>query len=243
MTTTETKQEAVYRKVRALLHKAESTQYEAEAEVFYEKAQELIMRYAIDEEKMWENDPKKRERIITHDVTIADRVSGAQERRMILHACARANRCRMWYTPRMNQSTIAGFDTDVMFVEMLYSAICTQMNFKMAIGVATNPQIHHKTYKNSFYVGYANRIWDRFNEMTKKNTETIKSESESQALVLLDRKAQVDKWVDENMRLNKGQRRTHSNINSTAADHGIKAANEADLSGGRGHLRSQKELK
>src|SRR6266576_632804 len=130
MTTTE--QDKLYNKIRGLLRKAEGTDNEHEASSFYDKAQQLIMRYAIDEEQMWANDPDKRSKIETLDVVIMDRVTGADGKRTILHACAKANRCQMWYSPGRDRSTIAGYNSDALFVEMLYSSILTQMNFKMA---------------------------------------------------------------------------------------------------------------
>src|SRR5574339_993610 len=121
--------EALFHKVRSLLKKAESTPFEEESAAFFAKAQELVIKYAIDEEALWRNDPSKREEIITADIEIKDRGTGSAMRQM-LYQVATNSRCRMWYRPGGNNSTIAGFSSDVIFTEMLFSSIRKQMNFK-----------------------------------------------------------------------------------------------------------------
>lgn len=236
-------QEALYNKIRGLLRKAEGTDNEHEAEAFYNKAQQLIMRYAVDQEAMWAADPQKRSKIETLDITIVDRATGTNEKRMILHACAKANRCRMWYSPGKDRATIAGYSSDLLFVEMLYSSVITQMNFKMAIGTAINSEIHHKTFRNSFQIGFANRIWDRFNEMTRKNIVDAENESPGTELVLADRGAKVDAWVAENIKLGSARSSGKRNVHGDAYSQGKSAANETDITGGKSGLRkTQKEI-
>jgi hypothetical protein len=239
MTTTE--QDALYNKIRGLLRKAEGTDNEHESEAFYNKAQELIMRYAIDEEKMWANDPEKKSKIETMDIIIMDRSVGSDEKRRILHACARANRCRMWYSPGYDRSTIAGYSSDLLFVEMLYSSVLTQMNFKLAIGQAMNVDVHHKTFKNSFLAGFAAQISERFAEIARKNRETIINENPGTELVLADRKAKVDAWVAENVRLG-GAIRRDKKVDSRAYSTGRTAGSEVDITGGGKGLKSQKGI-
>ncbi len=233
--------EEMFNKIRGLLRKAEGTDNEHEAEAFYSKAQELIMRYAIDEEQMWANDPEKRSKIETLDVAIADRSAGADDKRRILHACAKANRCQMWYSPGMSRSTIAGYTSDILFVEMLFSSIVTQMNFKLAIGLATNPLIHPKTFRNSFQAGFADRISQRFSEMNRQRTEDLKTEGTGMELVLADRASKVAQWVDENIRLGRAKASSSRNINSKAFGDGRTAANQTDLSGGRSTVTRSKQ--
>ena len=50
--TDETKRQAILTKVRALLDKAESTTYGAERDAFLNKADELMLRYAIAEQEL-----------------------------------------------------------------------------------------------------------------------------------------------------------------------------------------------
>jgi hypothetical protein len=228
--------EKLYHKVRSLLRKAESTDSEQEAQVFYEKAQQFIMRYAIDEEAMWAADPEKRARIETLDITINDRTDGTRERRAILNACANANRCKMWYKPGADTSTIAGFNSDLLFVEMLYSSILTQMNFKMAIGLAISPDIHARTFKSSFQVGFADRVAQRLIESTRKNIEVMENEIPGTELVLADRKLQVAKWVNDNMNLRKVSANRRVVRSESAYSQGTTAAEEVDITGGKNRI-------
>lgn len=233
--------EALYHKVRSLLKKAESTTIEAEANAFIQKAQELIMRHAIDEEALWANDPTKREHITTLDIEIQDRKQGAQEKRKILHSVASANRCRMWYKPGASVSTVAGYDTDLVFVEMLYRSIFVQMNFKMAIAQAVSPHIHAKTFANSFLQGFSRRISERLAATTRKSTATVENEQAGNSLVLLDRATKVSNWVDERIKLRTARTTQSSNVDYDAYSHGKRAADETDISGGRGTVTRGKQ--
>jgi hypothetical protein len=228
--------EDLYRKIRNLLAKAEGTTNEHEADAFFKKAQELIMRYAVEEQALWAKDPSKREQIDTLKIKIEDRKVGSDEKRSILNACARNNRCRMWYMPGFSTSTIAGFGSDILFVEMLYKSIVTQMNFQMVMAEAMTPGIHPKTFRVSFQAGFAAQIWNRLKELSKQNTDTLKSEGSGMELVLLSRDEQVGRWVDENMNLGRGSV-TEKRINNTAYASGREAANRVDVSGGRNQFK------
>jgi hypothetical protein len=229
-------QDKMYNRIRGLLRKAEGTNNEHEAEAFFAKAQELIMRYAIDEERMWSDDPEKRSKIETLNIKIVDRSAGADYKRKILNACARSNRCQMWYSPGMDQSTLAGYSSDILFVEMLYKSIVTQMNFKMAFAQAVSKGVHHKTFKNSFIAGFSSRISMRFGEMNRKKMDDLASEGTGMELILADRAAKVAQWVDENIRLGRARSTGSRNIDAGAYSSGTNAANQTDISGGRGRV-------
>ena len=69
MTLTDEKKQDIYRKVRGLLRKAEATDYDAEAMLFVKKAQELMFTYAIDEERLWAEEPDSRPKPVIETVT------------------------------------------------------------------------------------------------------------------------------------------------------------------------------
>lgn len=224
------KRDSIYHKVRSLLRRAESTNSEHEAEEAIKKAQMFIMRYAIDEEELWRNEPEMRAKIDTMLIHVPDRKVGAMEKRIILQAVAHANRCQMWFTRGTNTCTVAGHDSDLLFVEMLFTSIITQMNFKLAIGQAMNETTNPRAFIASFYQGYAQRISRRLRELSAENIEEVDN---SQALVLRDRGAAVEKWVR-----NKYGEFTHTSYSRSTSSYegfgaGAKAADETDLGTGK----------
>lgn len=230
--------EALFHKVRSLLKKAESTPFEEEAASFFAKAQELTIKYAIDEEALWKNDPDKREEIITSEIEIKDRAGGADAMRLILNQVATNSRCRMWYSPGRDRSTIAGFSSDVLFAEMLFVSIRAHMNFKYAMAFATNKTSHAKTFRNSFCMGFADSVTERLREHLANQKEWLNqqpmTEGKSQELVIRDRKQKVDDWVNETVQLGRARRSSTAIKDRSAAGAGRVAGMTADISGGRG---------
>lgn len=228
-------QEQLEHKIRSLLRKAEATDFEHEADAFIAKAQELINRYAIDEEELWANEPEKKVGIETRVIRIEDRKVGSHEKRQILNSIAMSNRCRMWYNEGMSTSRIAGFPTDLLFVEMLYTSVITQMEFKMVMEQAFSDD-NPKTFISNFMIAYANTIAKRFAAITRKNVETI---TNSQEIALRDRSQEVAVWVEQNLNLRSARAKADPNYSHKARTAGEKAAYETDISGGRNSLEER----
>jgi len=232
--------EALHEKVRGLLKKAESTPYEEEAAAFFAKAQELVVKYAIDQEALWETDPTKREEIHTEDVEIKDKQAGSHYRRQIITRIALNNSCRVWYTPGADRTTVAGFPSDTLFVVMLYQSVITHMNFRMAFAMAqhTAEGRSTRTFRKSFTEGYSDRIVERLREQKNEQTRYLRTQQTTEGkgtdLVIRDRAQKVDDWVDANTRLGRGTYRDSGRSDHTAKGAGYMAGNSADLSGGRG---------
>lgn len=237
-------QEALFHKVRSLLKKAESTPYEEEAATFFAKAQELVIKYAIDEEELWKNDPSRREEIVTADIEIKDKAGGADSLRHILNQVAVNSRCRMWYAPGQSRSTVAGFSSDVLFTEMLFASIRAYMNFRYAMALANGKTSHPKTFRNSFCAGFADRITERLREQLRNQEAWLNdqhtSTGGSTSLVIRDRRQKVNDWVNERVSLGRARRSSTTIRDIRAAGAGRVAADSADISGGRGGgLRSR----
>ena len=228
--------EKLHDKIRGLLRKAESTPYEEEAAVFFRKAQELIAKYAVDQEALWASDPSKREEIITVEITIIDKQAGSNYRRDMLNRIARNNRCRCWYIQGRDTSIIAGYPSDTAFVEMLYASIVTYMNFRLADAIAREERkINGRTYRKEFTAGFATRINQRLAEQKQQIKDYVSEYTGSTDLVLVDRERKVDQWVNENTNLVAAPTRYDTGkTDSRARGAGHMAANNADLSGGRG---------
>ncbi len=105
-------------KVRALLAKAESTTFDAEAEAFTAKAQELMTRYRIDR-AMLGRDGARGDDPIGRRIVIDDPYADA--RATLLDQVARANGCRTAWSKDLGFSTVFGFGAELDAVEELFT--------------------------------------------------------------------------------------------------------------------------
>lgn len=225
--------EALFEKIRKLLRKAESTKFEEEANAFIQKAQELMLRYQIDEEKLWKDDPQAREKIETITITVNSGSPGSQYQRIILSQVAQLSNSRMWFTEGTDKCTVAGFSVDLAWVDMLFASILVQARFKMVIAQAASTT-NARTFRTNWWRAYCDRICERLRE-TYRNAERVidASASTSTSLVLADRNALVNAYVSKTVKLRSSSYRDSSRYDDGASSAGRKAANETDISGGR----------
>ncbi|WP_241002726.1 DUF2786 domain-containing protein [Streptomyces sp. CB01881] len=157
-------------RIRALLAKAESTEYPDEAEALTAKAQQLMAQHSIDEALL--------------AVAGADRNAPASLRigvdnpyegpkTMLLDAVAAANRCRVVWAKEFGFCTIIGFDADLDGVELLYTSLLVQATH--AMNKAGSRQhldgaSRTKAFRHSFLVAYAARIRERLVAATERAT-------------------------------------------------------------------------
>lgn len=150
-------------RVRALLAKAESTDFPAEAEAYSAKAQELIARHSIDEAlaagTAAEVVPFARRVGVDHPYE--------NEKAALLDAVARANHCQTVWSPELAFTTVFGFDSDIDAVELLHTSLLVQANRAMAQaepagGKAGKARL--KAFRRSFLIAYAVRIGERLEE-------------------------------------------------------------------------------
>lgn len=147
-------------RVRALLAKAESTPYPAEAEALLAKAQELITRHAIDTAEL--SGPCRR---VGHE-TITFEGSYSQERTQIWNAVARANRCMLImlraHRGRSVQAlTLIGSAEDRELTRLLSVSLETQ-----ALARLPHPRSHTERsdivrLRRSFLLGFAHQVANR----------------------------------------------------------------------------------
>jgi hypothetical protein len=153
-------------RVRALLAKAESTDFPAEAEAFSAKAQELIARHRIEDALTSERadvNPFARRIGVDHPYE--------SEKASLLDAVARANSCRTVWSPELGFSTLFGFDSDIDAVELLYTSLLVQANRAMARDEPVKGKARVKAFRRSFLVAYAVRIGERLEQTTRHEIE------------------------------------------------------------------------
>ncbi|MEZ5294802.1 MAG: DUF2786 domain-containing protein [Ilumatobacteraceae bacterium] len=160
---------ALLERVRHLLDKAESTEFEAEAEAFTAKAHELITRHAIDTALLADDvGPNTDEHPVATRVDIDDPYADAKS--LLLQIVAEANRCRTVYHERLAFSTVLGFAADLAATELLYTSLLVQAQSALAAAGRNAPpgaRTRSRSYRSAFLVAYANRIGQRLDEINQ----------------------------------------------------------------------------
>jgi Protein of unknown function (DUF2786) len=163
-------------RVRALLAKAESTQFPEEAEALSAKAQELMSRYSL------------HQAVLDHDKGRAPAVGGrriwldapyADAKALLVQAVSTANRARTVWGSKLGFATVIGGDTDLDGVELLVTSLLVQANRAMlAAGRHTTRAGTSRTrsFRQSFLVSYATRIGERLDSASSTAVAEIEAE-------------------------------------------------------------------
>jgi hypothetical protein len=148
----------VLSKVRALLAKAESTTFPAEAEALTAKAHELMTRHTID-------------RAVLEGSAVAGEVSArrlmveapyARARFSLLSAIARSCGCRVVWWPRLGLVTVFGFDADLEATELLYTSLLLQATTAMKQSSGRRESsARTAAFRRAFLYAFAARIGQR----------------------------------------------------------------------------------
>jgi hypothetical protein len=150
-------------RVRALLAKAESTDFPAEAEAYSAKAQELIARHSIEEALT----TRDRAEVVPFARRIGVDHPYESEKAGLLDAVAGVNRCHTVWSPELGFSTVFGFDADIDAVELLYTSLLVQANRAMVRDEPGKGKARIKAFRRSFLIAYAGRIGERLERATR----------------------------------------------------------------------------
>lgn len=194
--------EGIIKKVQALLNKAESTTYEQEADAFYAKAQDLMLQYAVDEAELEAAGKKKNESIVIRNVFIKRGWPGTEARQVFLNLIAKSFGCRTFLWTGTDQVAVVGYESDTMFVEMLFLSVNLQSvsagrrEVKEAKARASEwgEKFGEAAFRRGFMYGYLMRVAERVKERYDKKIEEV---SESTAIVLSDKGKEVDGWIKD----------------------------------------------
>jgi len=159
--------------VRALLAKAESTPFEAEAEACTAKAQELMTRHAL-----WHA-------LLDHDHAPT---TGPEMRRLdldkpyisakafLLGSVASANRCRVVWSREQAVGTVFGYPADLDAVELLFTSLLIQVTQAAAragpLRDATGTT-RTRSFRRSFILGFAKRVGERLRLATEETARDV----------------------------------------------------------------------
>ena len=147
-------------RITALLDKAESTEFEAEAEAFLAKAQELMARHAIDEAML--ASARTEADVIAQDNSVIE-PPYASAKSTLLNAVARSNNCRLVTSTRpggRQYCTLVGYESDLANVRLLYAALSFQaMRFMLAAEVPRGDT--PRRFRHAFLLAFGARIGER----------------------------------------------------------------------------------
>jgi hypothetical protein len=151
----------VLSRIRALLAKAEATEFTEEAQALSARAQQLMAKYSIDHALLaaGQGDPETPggRRLPVDNPYEAPKVT-------LLQTVARANRCRTVWLRDLGLVTVIGFPPDLDAAELLFTSLLVQANSAMLRAGATKDSAGRprtKAFRQSFLISYAVRIGER----------------------------------------------------------------------------------
>jgi Protein of unknown function (DUF2786) len=168
-------------RVRALLAKAEATEYAEEAEALSARAQELMAKYSIDQALLAAESGRKDapagRRIAVDNPYEAPKMS-------LLQAVATANRCRVVWSKEVGLATVVGFDADLDAVELLFTSLLMQGSAAMLHAGSRQDaygRSRTRAFRQSFLVSYAIRIGERLSQAAEHATQEAAAGQEAPA--------------------------------------------------------------
>ena len=186
-------------RVRALLAKAESTDFEEEAGAFTAKAQELMTRHSIDAAMLSAStmvDGGLRRGVVIRRVHIDDPY--ADEKSMLLGAIAEVNSVKCVWSPQAGFTTLVGFPVDVQLADLLFTSLLVQATHASAEATAHDRRLRSPAFKRAFMVAFADRVAERL-EQTRQHVRADAQQQYGDSLlpVLSSRAAAVQEAFDE----------------------------------------------
>ena len=150
-------------RIRALLAKAEGTEFPAEAEAFTSKAQELMSRHAIDTAMLTNDRPHElgsevRSRRIHIDNPYA------REKAQLLGAVAMSNEGRVVWDEQFGWATLVGFPVDLDLIELLFTSLLIQLTRAVGDAGRNGGRSKSPSFRRAFVLSYAIRIGERLAE-------------------------------------------------------------------------------
>ncbi|MFD0903220.1 DUF2786 domain-containing protein [Actinomadura sediminis] len=221
-------------RVRALLAKAESTEFPEEAEALSARAQELIARHSIDHALL---DAESDDVAGPAGCRVPVDNPYDAPKAVLLTVVADANHCRAVWHRELGFSTVLGFPADLAAVEMLFTSLLVQATSAMVqAGPRRDARGRSRTrsFRHAFLNAYAARIGERLRGAVDGAAERVAAERGAAGRdplpVLAARGAAVDRAVESLFpNLAMGRAGSVSNLEGWAA--GRAAADLASLNG------------
>ena len=185
----------VLARIRALLAKAEGTEFPEEAEALSAKAQELMAKFSLDQ-ALVDADPE----FDLPDDSGARRIwvetPYVSAKAQLVGAVASANRCRTVSMEQLAVVTIVGAELDLRLTELLATSLLVQANRAMLDAgkhIGHRGESRTRSFRQSFLMAYAQRIGERLQATTEATQAAVPEADAGRLLpVLSKREEQVD---------------------------------------------------
>lgn len=219
------------RTIRALLAKAESTEFEAESETFMAKAQELMTRHSIDLAVLaaaahgGPTTPGVASRRVHVENPYAD------EKAVLLHVIAEANGAKAVWMPDVGIATVMGDPVDLGLTDVMFTSLLLQAQRFSAEATSAARERKTPRFRRAFFLAFASRVGERLEESRRIATVDAEREYGSALAPVLARKAQA---VEEAYRaaFPDAVVRERRTVDAAGWHAGRDAANRADIGAG-----------
>lgn len=176
-------------KVRALLAKAESTRFEAEADAFTAKAQELMARYRIERAILSMHEPAGCDGPTSRRILVPAPYSDAKF--ILLAGIAAANGCSAVWSKRLGFATVFGFGPELDAVDTLFVSLLIQAGSALrrhGAKIDSFGRRRTKSFRRSFLLSFAVRIGERLESTVAAAVADARAEVGAELVpVLVDR--------------------------------------------------------
>jgi hypothetical protein len=166
-------------RIRALLAKAEATEFAEEAEALSARAQQLMAKYSIDHALLaaqaGHTETPGGRRLAADNPYDAPKVT-------LLSTVAQANRGRTVWLKELGLVTVIGFPADLDAVELLFTSLLVQADGAMLRAGAKKDaygRSRTRAFRQSFLVSYAVRIGERLAEAAGQAEQEAVAEQEA----------------------------------------------------------------
>jgi hypothetical protein len=228
--------------IRKLLAKAERAGTEAEAETYNAKARDLIIAYGIDE-ALLANADEVRDEIGAQRISLTDPYSAQKARLLGWVAAALGARWIMHGARggKVAAVTIFGFTSDLERIELLFTSLQMQATGQLVrVRPPATQYVWEResvaAYRRSWLQGFAAQVHQRLVEAQSAavaaRDEAADAGTPGTALVLVDRKAQVDAAYEQQWGHLTGRAR-RQNLTGSGFAAGAEAGLRADIGGKR----------
>lgn len=240
------KQQKAHEKIRSLLRKAESTNFEMEAEALIEKAESLRQQYRLEEllAGSYSDSP-------TRDAVVSTRVRfhspWVKYQMRLLGVIARANSCEALLLTESGIATIFGTSDDVAHVVDLFTSLNRQReHFMRSSAGARTAQERRETssYRRSFMISYATRIGSLLHRAAEDVLDDLGDTAPSAAEEILPVLRERSERVHQTMGMIFPHTRTMSVTANNALGYrdGYDAAGKSHFGGDSSGLSGQRSL-
>lgn len=226
----------IARKIRALLDKAESTEFDHERETFISKATALMVQHNIDQAMVDANGQKvDRGEIMTRCLHGEAKGPYAVARHTIMGAACEATGATTWRGD--GDIIVVGFEDQLNMTETLYTSLLLQATTELERSYKKHLHGNRMSYARNFLVSFGGAAWTKIKEAAALAEKEAEERSPGSSLVLLDADVQIQDYLaSQGIRL----RNTSTRVQGQGSHDGYAAGERADV--GQRSVRSTPAL-